>query len=104
MQVGAATLEREMAGRDAEIRLVGGGGEPVDLLRTIASHGVADLPPNRIDEEARTLELTLPVAGAAPRTVRISPGRRGYARMEVLGSPLPAGRLARLRGTVEHVL
>ena len=29
-----------------ELELVGAGGEPVDLRRTLASHGVADLPPN----------------------------------------------------------
>jgi len=43
----------------AELELVGAGGEPVDLWRTLASHGVADLPPNLIDDEARTLETTL---------------------------------------------
>ena len=33
----------------AELELRGAGGEPVDFLRTITSHGVADLPPNDID-------------------------------------------------------
>jgi hypothetical protein len=36
----------------AELELKGAGGEPVDFLRTITSHGVADLPPNDIDLEA----------------------------------------------------
>ena len=36
----------------AELQLVGAGGEPVDLRRTLVSHGVADLPPNEIDETA----------------------------------------------------
>ena len=36
----------------AELELKGAGGEPVDLRRTIASHGVADLPPNEIDADA----------------------------------------------------
>ena len=57
----------------AKIPLVGAGGEPVDFARTIASHGVAELPPNRLDLEARTFETTLPVARGA-RTVRISAG------------------------------
>ena len=56
----------------AELELVGAGGEPVDLWRTIMSHGVADLPPNRIDEEAWTLELTLALHGKGPRTVLVS--------------------------------
>jgi hypothetical protein len=39
----------------AELPLVGAGGEPVDFARTIVSHGVAELPPNRLDLDARTL-------------------------------------------------
>jgi len=35
-----------------ELELVGAGGEPVDLRRTRAPHGVTDLPPNEIDEGA----------------------------------------------------
>jgi 3-methyladenine DNA glycosylase/8-oxoguanine DNA glycosylase len=69
----------------AELELVGLGGEPVDLWRTISSHGVADLPPNRIDEEARTLETTLRAPRGKPRTVVISQGRAGYARVETKG-------------------
>jgi 3-methyladenine DNA glycosylase/8-oxoguanine DNA glycosylase len=88
----------------SEFRLVGAGGEPVDLRRTIASHGVADLPPNRIDERAWTLELTLPVDGAAPRTVLVSAGRRGYGRMEVIGTRAGAAQQRRLLDAVEHVL
>ena len=42
-----------------EIELVGAGGEPVDFRRTLASHGVAELVPNRLDEAAWTLETTL---------------------------------------------
>ena len=64
-----------------EIELVGAGGEPVDLRRTLASHGVAELVPNRLDEEAWTLETTLAVNGRA-RTVRVSEGRPGYARVD----------------------
>jgi hypothetical protein len=44
---------------------------PVDFARTIVSHGVAELPTNRVELEARTLETTLPVPRGA-RTVRIS--------------------------------
>jgi 3-methyladenine DNA glycosylase/8-oxoguanine DNA glycosylase len=89
-----------MAARTTEIELRGAGGEPVDLRRTIASHGVADLPPNRIDEEAWTLELTLLLEGKAT-TVRVSTGRKGRAQAEVV-----AGRAgpAQIRRTVAHVL
>jgi 3-methyladenine DNA glycosylase/8-oxoguanine DNA glycosylase len=86
--------------RSAELALRGAGGEPVDLRRTIASHGVADLPPNRIDEEAWTLESTLLLDGGAT-TVRISEGRRGYAKVEVVAGRAGA---AQIRGAAAHVL
>ena len=90
-----------MAAHASEIELRGAGGEPIDFRRTIASHGVADLPPNRIDEEAWTLELTLPLDGKGPRTVVVSEGRTGYANIRALsGGAVPAG----LRSAVVHVL
>ena len=68
-----------------ELRLRGPGGEPVDLWRTLVSHGFADLAPMSLDEEARTLELTLRMPRARPRRIRIGAGRRGHARVELLG-------------------
>jgi 3-methyladenine DNA glycosylase/8-oxoguanine DNA glycosylase len=94
----------DLVAAETEFRLVGAGGEPVDLRRTIASHGVADLPPNRIDEEAWTLELTLPVDGTAPKTVLVSAGRDGYGRMEVVGARVGAAQRRRLLEAVGHVL
>ena len=64
-----------------ELKLVGAGGEPVDFRRTLASHGVAELLPNRLDEEAWTLETDLAVGGRA-RTVRVSEGRPGHADVD----------------------
>ena len=88
----------------AELPLVGAGGEPVDLWRTISSHGVADLPPNRIDEDARTLEVTLRVPRGRPRTVAVAQGPVGKARVTVLG-PAPSPHLAEaLLERVRHVL
>jgi len=87
-----------------DLKLVGAGGEPVDLRRTIASHGVADLPPNRIDEEAWTLELTLPLDGKPPRTVRVFEGRPGYATLEVSGRRPARADLEHIRSQVAHVL
>ena len=87
-----------------EIALRGAGGEPVDLLRTITSHGLASLPPLEIDEEAVTLSTTLPVPGVGPRTVRVSPGSPGQARIEVIGrSPGRRGTTA-LAASIRHVL
>jgi 3-methyladenine DNA glycosylase/8-oxoguanine DNA glycosylase len=64
------------------IPLRGTRGEPVDFARTIVSHGVAELAPNRVELEARTLETTLPVVGGA-RTVRITE-QNGTLRIDIV--------------------
>jgi 3-methyladenine DNA glycosylase/8-oxoguanine DNA glycosylase len=87
-----------------ELRLRGAGGEPVDLRRTLASHGVASLPPQRLDEEAWTLEATLSVARGRARTVRLSAGKRGHAKVELLGGAAGERDRARLLATVRHML
>jgi N-glycosylase/DNA lyase len=63
----------------ATLPLKGAGGEPVDLWRTIVSHGVADLPPNRIDEDARVLETTVALPSGRPQTVSVRETGRGKA-------------------------
>ena len=76
------------------IPLVGAGGEPVDFARTIVSHGVAELPPNRVDLAGRVLETTLPVRRGA-RTVRITERKR---KLRIEGSADP-----KLTRTVAHM-
>jgi 3-methyladenine DNA glycosylase/8-oxoguanine DNA glycosylase len=71
----------------ATLALRGARGEAVDLWRTIMSHGVADLPPNRIDEEARTLETTVAVPRGRPQTVIVREERGGKAALTA-----PAGK------------
>jgi N-glycosylase/DNA lyase len=75
-----------------EMTLRGPVGEPVDLWRTLVSHGVASLPPSELDEDSRVLTVTVPVPGAKPRTIRIREGRQGKARIEILG-PAPSPRV-----------
>jgi 3-methyladenine DNA glycosylase/8-oxoguanine DNA glycosylase len=89
-------------GATVELPLAGAGGEPVDLWRTIVSHGVAELPPADVDEDARTMTITLPVKGGA-RTVRISQGRPGAARLDFEGRVGPR-QAEQLMETVRHVL
>jgi N-glycosylase/DNA lyase len=61
------------------IELRGAGGEPVDFVRTLMSHGVADLPPNRISETR--LDTVLPAPGGA-RVVVVEPAAEpGLARV-----------------------
>jgi 3-methyladenine DNA glycosylase/8-oxoguanine DNA glycosylase len=89
---------------NVEIPLRGAGGEPVDLLRTITSHGLASLPPIELDEDAATLTTTLPVPAGRPRTVRVSPGSKGHARIEVMGRPPGRKAAEALVASVRHVL
>jgi 3-methyladenine DNA glycosylase/8-oxoguanine DNA glycosylase len=85
--------------------LRGPSGEPVDLWRTLVSHGVAALPPSELDEDARVLTVTVPLPRTKPRTVRIREGRRGgAARIEILG-PAPGERVnAGVREVVARML
>jgi hypothetical protein len=69
-------------GETCAIPLRGPRGEPVDFLRTIISHGVAELPPNKVDLEGQTLETTLPIKGGA-RTLRIR-SERAKLHIEVV--------------------
>jgi 3-methyladenine DNA glycosylase/8-oxoguanine DNA glycosylase len=55
------------------------------------SHGVAELPPNRVDLAGRTLETTLPVPGGA-RTVRITARDKKLRIETVAGSIVPQVR------------
>jgi 3-methyladenine DNA glycosylase/8-oxoguanine DNA glycosylase len=73
-----------MAKWATELELKGAGGEPVDLVRTLTSHGVADLPPNDIDLDAGTLVTTLTLP-RGPATLRVSAGRKGFVRIEGTG-------------------
>jgi N-glycosylase/DNA lyase len=90
--------------RPLRLRLVGAGGEPVDLARTLNSHGFVDLPPMRPDPDARAVEITLRPRRGRPRRVRIEPGRGGHARVRVLGPAPPDGATADLLSGVRHVL
>jgi N-glycosylase/DNA lyase len=70
------------------IELRGAGGEPVDFVRTVLSHGVADLPPNRIAPDGSRMETVLPATRGA-RVVVIEPGGRATVRVSVSGKSAP---------------
>jgi 3-methyladenine DNA glycosylase/8-oxoguanine DNA glycosylase len=87
-----------------DLPLVGAGGEPVDLRRTIASHGVAHLPPMLVDGRYESLEATVPLDGVRPRTVVVGGGKAGHGEVEVRGrSPGTKGTKA-IAGAVRHLL
>jgi N-glycosylase/DNA lyase len=89
---------------ELQIRLKGPKGEPVDLVRTFLSHGVADLRPGRVDEAERAYTTTLALPRTRPHTIRISEGRPGFARVVVEGRKL--GRRAEddLTAAVRQIL
>ena len=86
------------------MQLVGGGGEPVDFWRTIASHGLVELPPMRVDEERRTLEVTLALARGRARTVELAAGRTGHAVLRVDGRSPSSRDASELVERVRYVL
>lgn len=89
-----------------ELLLEGPGGEPVDLRRTLASHGVATLPPQRIDAAAGSLETVLVDGEGSPRLLRVRAGGAGRVVVEVPagGPPAPAAAAATLVATARHLL
>lgn len=88
----------------AELPLIGAGGEAVDLWRTIQSHGLVDLPPMRIDEEEKALEITVPLPGSRPRTALIATGRPGRALVTVAGRAPGARTADAILAAVRQVL
>jgi 3-methyladenine DNA glycosylase/8-oxoguanine DNA glycosylase len=87
-----------------EFGLTGAGGEPVDLVRTLNSHGFVDLPPLHPAPDRRSLEITIPLGRGKPRTVRIHEGRRGHGSVTVAGPALSPAQAGRALATVRHVL
>jgi 3-methyladenine DNA glycosylase/8-oxoguanine DNA glycosylase len=87
-----------------ELPLRGAGGEPVDLRRTVSSHGLVDLPPMRPLEGYSGLELTVRPRRGRPRTLIVESGRPGFATVRVLGRA-PGPQLgAELLAITRHVL
>lgn len=87
-----------------EFPLIGAGGEPVDLWRTLQSHGVTELPPARVDPAARTMTVTLALPSGQPRIVTIGAARRGYGSIAISGPPLADGEGAAILSAVRHIL
>ena len=84
-----------------DLPIRGAGGEPVDFARTIASHGVADLPPNRMELKPPALATTLRVPRGA-RTVRIVE-TNGRIRVEILAGRMTDAIPTSLAATVRHM-
>ena len=85
------------------LELRGTGGEPVDLARTLLSHGVASLPPNTIAEDGSQLETVL-TAGDRAWLVRVTADGPAHARLEAAGPVPPAKARATLLAQLRHML
>lgn len=86
------------------LALRGPGGEPVDLARTINSHGFAALAPLRLNEAEDALALTLRVDGSRPRRLQVAAGAPGLADIAILGRAPGARARQELEAGVRHVL
>lgn len=84
------------------VHLIGAGGEPVDLRRTLASHGVATLAPQRVDEVRGTFETVLDV-GSGVRSVAVEAAPQEHIAIRTSGPPCAAGEKRTLLGTVRHI-
>src|SRR6267143_7092099 len=91
-------------GWPAEFPLLGPAGEVIDLRRVFLSHGIAELPPMRLDQKAWTFEITVPLTGLGARTLMISQARPGHGVIRVTGRA-PTDRVAAaIMAQVRHVL
>src|SRR6202023_2832507 len=91
-------------GWTAEFPLIGPSGEVIDLRRVFLSHGIAELPPMRLDQKSWTFEITVPLAGIGARTLSIAQARPGHGLISVTGQPLTPHLGAAVMAQVRHVL
>jgi 3-methyladenine DNA glycosylase/8-oxoguanine DNA glycosylase len=88
----------------AQLPLVGPGGEAIDLDRTFSSHGLASLPPMRLDEEAGRFTITLALADGRARTVSVARGRGNTAEITSPGRAPSRSAADDIDGKVRHIL
>lgn len=89
---------------DFDLPLRGAGGEPVDLPRTIASHGLARLAPFEPLEGRSALRVTLPSSRGLPRIIEISQRRSDIAVMSMKGRAPSTALRREVLERVRHML
>ncbi len=87
-----------------DLPLTGGGGEPVDLRRTIRSHGVVRLAPQRILDDGAGIELPLRLRDGRTTLVRITQAAPGFAAVHASGALRGNAARAELTGRVARIL
>lgn len=83
--------------------LVGAGGEPVDLRRTLYSHGFLHLAPNVVDDEHRELITTLALPSGA-RKIRLFESAAATLAVEIFGGRTPAATQREILRSVRAML
>lgn len=90
-------------GQSVRFPLMGSGGEPVDLWRTLQSHGVAGLPPASVDPATRSMTVVVRLQDGSPATVIIAPGETGAGVLSMSAS-LTAGQVEQAYAAARHLL
>jgi 3-methyladenine DNA glycosylase/8-oxoguanine DNA glycosylase len=88
----------------ATLALRGAGGEPVDLRRTVVSHGLTELPPMRVHADEAGFDVVLRMPRGRPLRVRVRPAGRAGARLSALPRPSNAAQELAIRDGVRHLL
>ncbi len=83
--------------------LKGPGGEPIDIRRTLCSHGFVDLAPNVPDDDYRGMTTTLALRGGA-RTIHFSEASPGTLAIDVVGPRPSAAARAEIVQAVHAML
>jgi N-glycosylase/DNA lyase len=86
------------------LALRGAGGEPVDLRRTVVSHGLTELPPMRVHEDESGFDVVLRVPRGRPLRVRVRPAGRARARVSAVPGPKTAEQKRVILDGVRHLL
>jgi 3-methyladenine DNA glycosylase/8-oxoguanine DNA glycosylase len=88
----------------ATLALRGAGGEPVDLRRTVVSHGLTELPPMRVHPDESGFDVVLRMPRGRPLRVRVRPAGRARARVSALPRPTSAAQERAILDGVRHLL
>jgi 3-methyladenine DNA glycosylase/8-oxoguanine DNA glycosylase len=88
----------------ATLTLRGAGGEPVDLRRTVVSHGLTSLPPMRVHPDESGFDIVLAVPRGRPVRVRVRPAGRARARVSARPAPTGAAQQQAVVDGVRHLL
>lgn len=84
--------------------LRGPGGEPVDLRRTVDSHGLTSLPPMSLHDDRRGFDVALAMPEAAPLLTTVRPAGATRARVTTAEAPRDRAEQQAVVAGVKHLL